>query len=87
MRPSPVQGRQVAPDGAGKGFVDPGYKHTAPLELPFQTPSEGTGVTETQSWLRPPDGGPLARKIDRIARERSVSAETLVNLRLQEKAS
>jgi hypothetical protein len=29
----------------------------------------------------------LARKINRIARERNVSAETLVNLRLQEKAS
>jgi hypothetical protein len=29
----------------------------------------------------------LARKIDRIARQRGVSAETLVNLWLQEKAS
>jgi hypothetical protein len=29
----------------------------------------------------------LARKIDRIARERGVSAETLVNLWLQEKVT
>ena len=29
----------------------------------------------------------LARKIDRIARQRGISAETLVNLWLQEKAS